>query len=99
MAVGNTVLLVQTSAVSNTPFHYAGDFTHHCHSGFVYDSETFNCDQCVEGAYKDGTNGINSCIDCPEGRYGLSGSAQSNISHCLKCPSGYYGPVMQAITW
>ena len=76
-----------------------GDYTIKCYTGFFQNFTSRSCDQCAVGAYKPDTNELNTCSDCPEGRYGLSGSAQSNISHCPKCPSGYYGPTMRAITW
>ena len=76
-----------------------GEYTINCYAGFFQNATSRSCDQCALGAYKPGTTELNSCFGCPEGRYGLSSSAQSDISHCPKCPSGYYGPTMRAITW
>jgi hypothetical protein len=71
-ASGAQVLLVQTTAVSNTPSDYGGStFTHHCYDGFYHNVDSANSDQCLAGRYKNFTlepNAI-SCKDCPEVLY------------------------------
>ena len=95
------VELVQVTFFVNIPAGSiaGGEYTIKYYAGFFPNPTSKSCGQCAVGTYKSGTNGLNTCSDCPEGRYGLSGSAQSNISHCPKCPSGYYGPTMRTITW
>jgi hypothetical protein len=48
------------------------------------------------GAYKSGTNGLNTCSNCPEGRYGQTGTPTSSINHCAKCPAGKYQDIAAA---
>jgi hypothetical protein len=66
------VLLVQTTAVLNTPDHYAGSiFIHHCYDSFYHNASTVNCDQCLAGKYKSFAFNPDAlaCTDCPEVLY------------------------------
>jgi hypothetical protein len=66
------VLLVESTAVSNTPGHYAGStFTHHCYDSFYYKASTANCDQCLAGKYKNFALNPDAlaCTECPEVLY------------------------------
>jgi hypothetical protein len=94
-ASASQVLLVQTTAVSNTPDHYAGStFIYYCNDGFHYKFDSSNCAQCPAGRYKNFALNPDAlaCKECPEGRYGDPAISQAGSSHCQKCPAGYYGP-------
>ena len=83
------VLLVQSTAVSNTPDHYAGStFTHHCYDSFYYNVEAANCAQCAAGTYKNFTLNSDalSCKDCPEVLYLYSLCAVSTLT--MYCRAG-----------